>query len=109
MAKSVTISAKITTTQKEDLEQMAKASNMTLNEYIKARLFHDVNTAQKEETVSDIEKRNYLTVCKIYALVQNLSLNAIKDPKAIEELERFAVDNVKNRGLLPSDHPLMVE
>lgn len=109
MAESVTISAKITIDQKKDLAKKAQASGMSINEYIKARIFDDVDNRQDTQFISDMEKRNYLTICKTYALVQNLSLNSVQDPKIIQELEQFAVDNLKERGLLPSDHPLMVK
>lgn len=109
MAKSITISAKITPEQKLDLDKRAKDSNMSINEYIKGRLFYDIDNNQNKEPISEIVKRNYLMGCKIYALLQNLSLNTIKDPKTIEEIEKFAIDNAKEKNLLPSDHPLMKE
>ena len=98
------ISATVTTQQKEEVDRKAEKSGMTRNEYIIARLFHDKDDPNNAKLISDIDKRTYLTSSLAFILSKNIALEILKDPKKVQEIEREAIDNALQRGLMPSDY-----
>ena len=97
--KLVPISAKITLSQKEELEERANTLGMSLSDYMRNRLLSDLESGiDEEDKLTKYQKEILRTVKKCYyltklATVCNDSLPEQKIEEAIESGENFWIKN----------------
>jgi hypothetical protein len=91
------LSTSVTLEQKQAIEQKAESSGMTVNEYIKARLF--IDEAEEINKISNLDK----WMIKVMSYI-SVHINAISQktllPDKYQNLEQEAIDVIKRSGFL---------
>ena len=102
--KWITISARVTNEEKEIILQRAEDCGMNFNEYIRSRLLYDQDDSNNSKAISQIDKRNYVNICKTYSLVRSIALKQFNnDKEKLKNIELPAINNAIEKDLIPND------
>jgi hypothetical protein len=97
------IAATVTKEQKQEIEKRAESSGMTVNEYIKARLFIDeIDKTATINKISNLDKWMIKVISYIVANVEAISQRTLSDQQ-YNQLEQEAATIIKRSGFIKED------